>query len=284
VVSERHRHDDARLTLRRLRRLLVVKFCEDNLMPVLPAENQDFPISIPLVIIGAGACGAVAALAAHERGVEVVILERDPVPRGSTSLSGGQIPAAGTKLQKAAGIDDSAEILEADIIAKAKGQCDRDIAKHVAHESAKTIDWLVERYKLPLSCISDFIYPGHSRMHMHASPSRFGAELMAVLSQAVTDQNINTITSAHVVDFYADKDGKIRGVGYVRPDGARETVGCDALILACNGYGGNPELVRRYIPGMAATKATPCSGVRNWARRSRTWARSRGMGRFAHPT
>ena len=28
-------------------------------------------------------------------------------------------------------------------------------------------------------------------------------------------------------------------------------IGCKALILACNGYGGNPELVRRYIPDMA---------------------------------
>ena len=28
-------------------------------------------------------------------------------------------------------------------------------------------------------------------------------------------------------------------------------IGCEALILACNGYGGNPDLVRRYIPEMA---------------------------------
>jgi fumarate reductase flavoprotein subunit len=37
----------------------------------------------------------------------------------------------------------------------------------------------------------------------------------------------------------------------VRGDGARERIGCDALILACNGYGGNPELVRRFIPEVA---------------------------------
>src|SRR5205807_3708797 len=32
---------------------------------------------------------------------------------------------------------------------------------------------------------------------------------------------------------------------------ARETIGCSALVLACNGYGGNAELVRRHIPAMA---------------------------------
>src|SRR6185437_8868895 len=41
------------------------------------------------------------------------------------------------------------------------------------------------------------------------------------------------------------------GVEVARPDGASETIGCTALVLACNGYGGDPALVRRYIPEMA---------------------------------
>ncbi len=48
-----------------------------------------------------------------------------------------------------------------------------------------------------------------------------------------------------------ERDGQVRGVETVRGDGARESIGCDALILACNGYGGNPALVRRFIPEMA---------------------------------
>ena len=56
----------------------------------------------------------------HETGTEVVVLERDEKPRGNTSLSGGQIPAAGTKLQKAAGIDDPPDLLAKDLIKKAK--------------------------------------------------------------------------------------------------------------------------------------------------------------------
>ena len=68
-------------------------------MPVLDAKGKTFDVSVPVLIVGAGACGCSAALAAHEKGVEVMILERDETPRGNTSLSGGQIPAAGTKLQ-----------------------------------------------------------------------------------------------------------------------------------------------------------------------------------------
>ena len=217
-------------------------------MPVLSAPNQPFEISVPVLIIGAGACGCTAALAANERGAGVMILERDATPRGNTSLSGGQIPAAGTKLQQQAGIPDTPEILANDIIAKAQGQCDQELAWHIARESARTVDWLIERYDMSLSCVTNFIYPGHSQPHMHASPSRFGAELLTVFLQAVAAQGIDLATSAHVTDLYADDNARIHGVHISRPDGKSEDIGCEALILACNGYGGNKEILAKYIP------------------------------------
>jgi fumarate reductase flavoprotein subunit len=41
-------------------------------------------------------------------------------------------------------------------------------------------------------------------------------------------------------------------VAFVRPDGSQELIGCGALILACNGYGGNKDLVQRHIPELGA--------------------------------
>ena len=67
-------------------------------MPILKAEGKSFQTRTQVLVVGAGACGTIAALAAKEHGAEVLILERDAKPTGSTSLSGGQIPAAGTKL------------------------------------------------------------------------------------------------------------------------------------------------------------------------------------------
>src|SRR5258708_1688735 len=218
---------------------------------ILPASGAAFATSAEIVIVGAGSCGCSAALAAHERGAEVIILERDATPRGNTSLSGGQIPAAGTKLQQQAGIEDTAELLAEDLIHKAKGTCDIALARHIAAESARTVDWLVDAYKLPLSCISDFIYPGHSRPHMHASPSRFGAELLAVFLNAVAAAGIDLVTAARVTGLFAGDDGHIHGVRVTRPDGRIEDIGCDALVLACNGYGGNAALLRRHIPEIA---------------------------------
>lgn len=216
---------------------------------VLEAKGKTFETRTQVLIVGAGACGTIAALAANERGVETLILERDAKPAGNTSLSGGQIPAAGTKLQKAAGLlDDTPELLYQDILAKAHGECDHEIARHIAFQAAKTIEWLVDRYKLPVSCVLDFQYPGHSRPHMHASPSRHGAELLTVLVAAVEAEGIPIATSAQVTDLYADASGRILGVRVRRPDGATEEIGCGALILACNGFGGNKAMLAKYIP------------------------------------
>ena len=37
------------------------------------------------------------------------------------------------------------------------------------------------------------------------------------------------------------------GVSARRPDGAVERIGCGRLILACNGFGGNREMVRAHM-------------------------------------
>ena len=218
-------------------------------MPVLKAEGKTFPTHTQVLVIGAGACGTIAGLAAHERGAEVFILERDAKPSGSTSLSSGQIPAAGTKLQRAAGLlDDTPDLLYQDILAKSHGECDHAVARVIANEAKNTIEWLVERHQVSLACILNFQYPGHSRPHMHAAKSLDGAELLAALLAAIDREGISLATSALATDLYADPDGRVRGVRVSRPDGKTEEIGCEALILACCGYGGNKEMLKKYIP------------------------------------
>ncbi|MBX6369558.1 MAG: FAD-dependent oxidoreductase, partial [Rhodospirillales bacterium] len=59
---------------------------------VEPAAGRRFGADVPVAIVGAGACGLVAALAATEAGADVVVLERDALPAGSTALSSGHLP------------------------------------------------------------------------------------------------------------------------------------------------------------------------------------------------
>jgi fumarate reductase flavoprotein subunit len=220
-------------------------------MPIIRTSGKLFDVSVPVVVIGAGACGCCAALAAREHGADVLILERDDPPTGSTSLSGGQIPAAGTKLQKRAGVTDTPEDFAAEIIEKARHQTDEKMALAIARGSTVTVDWLIDTYGAPLELLTDFLYPGHKQIRMHGTPNRDGAELLSVLLDSVAREGIDLMTAATASDLYADDDGRILGVRIRRPDGSTEDVGCGALVLGCNGFGGNPEMVQRYIPEMA---------------------------------
>jgi len=211
-------------------------------------DHKEFEYSIPIVVVGAGGCGLSAALSAKENNSEVLVIERDSTPLGTTAMSTGLIPGANTRLQRAAGIEDTPEIFANDIIKKTKGETDPEIATSLAIESSKTIEWLIDKYQIPLSLVDSFLYPGHTVMRMHGTPNRTGSELMGALCRAAERAGIDVLTNALVTDLYSDSNNKILGVKVLRTDGQTEEIGCDALILACCGFAGNPEMVEEYMP------------------------------------
>src|SRR5882757_8978136 len=219
-------------------------------MTIQDSQDVDFDSEVPILIIGAGAAGLCAALAASEAGIEPVLIERDAVASGSTALSAGLIPAAGTRFQRERGIADNPELFAQDIARKAHNEADAKLVRAAAENAGHTVEWLADQYGMPFEVITDFNYPGHSAHRMHGLPSRTGAELIDRLRSAVEARDIPILTGRTAETLFVDEDGFVEGVG-VRGGGAGETIGCGALVLACNGYGGNPDLVRQHIPEMA---------------------------------
>ena len=58
------------------------------------------------------------------------------------------------------------------------------------------------------------------------------------------------LTDALVRELWCDAHDRVLGVGYQRPDGRWSTWPADVLLLACNGFGGNPAMVRELLPEM----------------------------------
>lgn len=217
---------------------------------IIDAAGRAFDHHMPLIIIGAGACGLVAALKAHDLGAELLVLEQDDTPSGSTALSSGFIPAAGTRFQIMRGIEDDPQLFVEDLTHKAKGLNDPDLVRMAAANCGTALEWLSDRHELEWTVIDDFLYPGHSRHRMHAVPERTGAALMARLINAAERQGIPIATGARVTTLFADSS-TVRGLEVVRGDGTAETIGCDALILACCGFGGNQAMIDEHIPAMS---------------------------------
>lgn len=218
--------------------------------PTVHGGTPPGAVQVSVAIVGGGACGLTAALVLAGAGIDCVVLERDAAPAGSTALSSGFVPAPGTRVQQARGISDSAAQFAADIQAKAKGAAAPQLVQAYAQAIGPALDLLEEKHGLQFELLEGFLYPGHSALRMHAVPEKTGAGLMTRLQRAADAAGVPVLTDALVCELWVDAGGSITGVGYRRPDGTLERLCCGVLLLACNGFGGNPALVRELLPEM----------------------------------
>ena len=229
---------------------------------ILDVADVEFDLETQCVVVGAGACGLVAALALADAQIDTLVLERDSQASGSTSLSSGFVPAVGTRVQRQQGVDDSLALFAADIQHKANYEADQQIVDAVVEKSGPALDWLETKHGFTWVLLSDFLYPGHSAHRMHAVPGKTGAAFHGQLLGAAANAGIDIVTGARVdalIVANSIHSGssdvraaiEVRGIRVVRPDGEHETIKASAVILACNGYGGNTDLMKRFIPEMA---------------------------------
>lgn len=242
----------------------------------MPADAPE----VPVAIVGAGACGLAAALFLHDAGIDGVLLERDALPHGSSALSSGFIPAAGTRVQREAGVlDDDAARFAADIQAKAHGTAAAHLVPAYAEAAAPALDALGRRHGLAFELLDGFLYPGHTRRRMHTLRERTGAALVAALHAAAERAGATVVTEALARELWCRRGGlgevTVLGVGYRRPDGRMEHLACRTLLLACNGFGGNPALVREWLPEMSEAVFAGHAGNDGTAI---TWGRAVGAG------
>lgn len=213
---------------------------------------MQFDYSIPVIVAGGGAAGAVAALAARDAAADVLLIEQDAVPFGTTSMSQGLLCAAGTAAQRRLGIQDEGDILYADIMAKTQGKTDTVLARAIADHAGPTLDWLVEQHGLPYELDVRFKAAfGHSQLRVHGWPGRSGNDTLMYLHRRLEETGVDVIHQARLVEIVDDGAGGVAGIVIERPDDSREAIGCDSLILATGGFAGNREMVHTHIPDAA---------------------------------
>jgi fumarate reductase flavoprotein subunit len=168
-------------------------------------------------------------------------------------MSQGLICAAGTAAQRRAGVEDSPDILYADILAKTKGQTDHALARRIADQAGACIDWLTERHDMPFELDVRFrpAY-GHTRLRVHGWLGHGGGDVLQALHARIEAAGVDVVLGAKVAELISDSDGRVLGVEIERPGGARERIGCDALILAMGGFAANHAMVANHMPEAAS--------------------------------
>jgi fumarate reductase flavoprotein subunit len=207
---------------------------------------------VDVLVIGAGACGLAAAIAAHDAGGSVAIVEKLDRPGGNSSLSTGSVPAAGSRFQRAAGIDDDPDRFVRDLMAIAGETDDPALVRRLAEVSAATVEWLVDTVGARLKLVTAYRHIGHSVPRLHAPPSRRGQDLVDDLLAAVARRGIPLAVGNAVRELLVE-NGEVCGAIVDSGQGG-ETMRSRKVILAVNGFAANADLVRRFCPEIAGAQ------------------------------
>jgi fumarate reductase flavoprotein subunit len=200
---------------------------------------------IDLLVIGAGACGLAGAIAAHDAGIRVAMVEKRDRPGGNSSLSTGSVPGAGTRYQRAAGIEDSPDRMVADLLAVG-GRHDADaLTRLMAEQSAPLCEWLIDGLGARMELITAYRHIGHTVERLHAPRSRRGQDLVDDLLRFVADRDI-PLALGNPVDGLLSEDGAVTGAIV-----AGEPVRAAKVLLATNGFAADRAMVRERCPEIA---------------------------------
>lgn len=207
---------------------------------------------VDVLVIGAGACGLAAAIAAHDAGLSAAVVEKQDRPGGNSSLSTGSVPAAGSRFQREAGIVDDPKTYVRDLMGIAKETDDLALVERLAEVSAETVEWLVDDVGARIQLVTAYKHIGHSVPRLHAPVSRRGQDLVDDLVAAAETRDI-PVAVGNAARALIVEDGVVKGARIDTGTGENE-IRARKTILALNGFAGNAELVRRFCPEIAGAQ------------------------------
>ncbi|MEJ7561881.1 MAG: L-aspartate oxidase [Ilumatobacteraceae bacterium] len=209
----------------------------------LRAPAPSWSRDVDVIVIGSGAAGLAAALAARPVR-QVLIVTKDVLSAGSTAWAQGGL----------AGVLDPTDSLEehvSDTLAAGAGFCDEQVVRRLVEEAPTAI-----RYLMQLGAAFDpgadgnvalTREGGHSRNRIvHSGGDRSGAEVQRTLDESAVAAGVEVMEWSFALDLLigtnAEGERQAAGVriGVTSPDGELESVGdvtARAVVLASGGYG-----------------------------------------------
>jgi L-aspartate oxidase len=193
----------------------------------LPAVRPRWRSGADVVIVGSGAAGIAAALAAAAHGRQVLMVTKD--------LTGGATPLAQGGMAAAIGPGDSAARHARDTIDAGAGLCEPETVTALAAGAPAAIS-LLAGLGARLEQVSLRLEGGHSRHRIvHSGDDATGAEVHRVLREALLASPVEILDSTAALDLLLTEEGVVGGEeGVVGGEGG--VVG--GLLAATIGSGG----------------------------------------------
>jgi len=220
-----------------------------------------------VIIVGGGLGGMSAAHTVLEHGIKVCVIDKNAFFGGNSTKATSGINGAQTKTQRKLGVQDSAEVFAADTM---RGGAKRpDLVEVLTGESAPSVDWLSDKFKIDLSLVARL--GGHSNPRTHRGKERFpGMTITYALMEALEDiadesDRAKIMLKSKVNKLIRDASGAVVGVEGVTSDGKPFTEH-GPVIICTGGFGADfaeDSLLVKHRPDLAhlpTTNGDHCTG------------------------
>lgn len=201
---------------------------------------------VDVLVVGSGAAGLAAALSAREAGAgSVLIAESEGVVGGSSRLSGGLTMGAGTRYQKALGIDDDADSLFRDYLQLNQWKVETAVVRRLCERAGPAVEWLGD---LGVEFYDQLVFGGDERVPRVHCPVGRGQAVVDVLARHCRDRGVEIALGRRVDRLLMEGDA-VTGVGV-----GDDTITAGAVVVATGGFGNDPQKLARHYPSAAATE------------------------------
>jgi succinate dehydrogenase/fumarate reductase flavoprotein subunit len=226
--------------------------------PAAHAAEVGWDREADVVVIGAGAGGLVAAIAAREKGASVLIVEKNFDIGGRAMMSfGGLYIGGGNRLQKAKGVEDSPDRAFEDWSRPEKPMgrfSDRALVRTWADNNLELFDWL-ERHGVKWEAyrgVPDRLDRNRTRLNVvrwpdePTTPAR-GSGFVRPLEKTARAMGIEILLQQQMTKIHRESAGRVTGISTIEVDDwyrpKTRTMNIRArkgVIIATGGCAGNP--------------------------------------------
>lgn len=217
-------------------------------------EKKVESITADVVVVGAGASGSAAAVAAVEKGAHVVLLEKAAGVSGAGTMA-GVLFADHSSLQIAAGKEvDSAWIYD-QYTKDSKYFSNSRLVSAIIHKSASTVDWLIKN-GVRLTLLDAGYGAQYNHVGMPATAHGYvdgGAVALKTLHEKVKAYGGQVMYETPGESLIRDANGKVAGVVARKADGTELRISAKSVVLATGGFGGNAEMMEEVFGKKAGT-------------------------------
>ena len=222
--------------------------------------------TVDVVVVGCGYAGAVAALAAHDAGAQVLVLEKMPDPGGISACSFGGVRSAADAAAALAYLKRTNRDTAPDSVLRALAQGMTRLPLQVqklARAAGATTSVRPSAANYPfvgndtfafvnIESVDDFD-PARAYPHVHGAPG--GVLLFEVLRRNLALRGIEVRTDSRVQRLLRGKVEALQGLEVRTGRSTRSVRARRGVVLACGGFEGDAAMQRAYWPEGAVLPA-----------------------------